>query len=359
MPANSPHPAPTAFSWRRWGNGLARFLLCFAILPNAAFWLLGPRLGIATPGWVSLDGLGLGLLALYVPPGWVLALFAGDFLLDIVYSIRATYSTSYTDILFSVRYMFTAVAGSQLLLIAGLIVLTLAIIAAVWLRWRPRLRGRERLLLVAVVLLAAAPWAVIARRERSAATAQREQDARLGYVRDGAARASYGALGAESVRSPLLAFYHAWRREGMAAWLGRPQARPLQPTTSAASSTRPALIPGRPNVVMVLVESWGDADEPTLRQSLLAPFAALAHRYQVTSGLTAFHGSTGDGELRELCDRALPPGMPLARASGQLSACRPWQFAQRGYRTLALDSAADFWPGGANWYRLLGFQRVL
>ncbi|MGN6591950.1 MAG: hypothetical protein ACTHJX_03540 [Terriglobales bacterium] len=350
-----------AFSWRRWGIGVARYVLCFAILPNAAFWLLGPRMGIATPGWVSLDGLGLGLLALFVPPGWVLALFAGDFLLDIVYSIRATYSTSYTDILFSVRYMFTALAGWQLLEIAGLVILTLIITGAVWWRWRPRLQGRERWLLMAVVLLAVVPWAVVARGERAAAAAQREQDARLGYVRpsNGSARATYAAWGAASVRSPLLGFYHAWRRENMSAWLWRRHALPLQSIASAASATRPARVPGQPNVVLVLVESWGEAEDPQLRQALVAPFNALSDRYQVTSGMTAFHGATGDGELRELCDRALPSGMPLAMASGQLSGCRPWQFAERGYRTLAVDSAADFWPGGASWYRLLGFQQVL
>ena len=328
------HGGPT----QGWSTGLARFGLCFVLLPNLPFWLFAAHEGIAVPGWINLDGVLLGLVALWLRPAWVVGLLAVDFLLDVMFAIRATFGTSYLDLLLSTRYWLSAIAPAQLVEAVALVVGSLAVIGAVWLVAAPRLRGKARAAVAMAVLMVLVPWRWTARRERAA---------------------NDPGWALASARSPALAFYHAWGPEHMAAYLRGTAMPALAPTHSASDVALPQL-EGR-DFVLVLVESWGEAREEALRQALAAPFAAaaIAGRYRVQQGLVGFAGNTAPGELRELCDRALPPATPNALALGNVGGCLPWTLRRRGYRTLAVDSAASFWPTGEGWYQRIGFERVL
>ena len=333
-----PGARKNAVSFRRWGLALVRFLFCFALLPNLPFWLFAAHEGVAVPGWISLDGLLLGLAALFLRPAWVIGAFAVDFLLDVMFAVRATFGTSYLDLLLSMRYWLSAIARARLIEALGLAFGSLALIAALWLLAAPRLRGRERAAVAFTILLILVPWRLAARRERAA---------------------NDPGWALASARSPALAFYHAWGPERLGAYIRGVPPPPLGPAQSAASMALSQLH-GR-GFVLVLVESWGQAQDVALRQALVAPFTSpqVLDRYGVRQGLVAFAGTTGPGELRELCDRTLPPALPTALALGSLGSCLGWTLRQRGYQTLALDSAASFWPTGSGWYEQMGFQRVL
>lgn len=358
----SPPPAALLRPARVLG-AFGRYALLFALLPNLPFWLLAPRLGIVTPGLLNVDALLLGLLALYLRPGWLVGLYAADFALDIVYGIRATYGTNYVEIFLSLRYAFAVISRRELIEVAALAVAIVALIGAAWIYWRPRLRGSERALLTAVLALVLVPLALASRTQRTEATRQQEANWQRGIVTTAHLGLSFSNVATSSLRSPTLALYHAWRREDVWAWLrGRYSPTAAMPSASAHATALLGGAPPRPNLVLVLVESWGEADSDALRNSLLAPFhtPGLAARYQLSQGLAGFQGTTAGGELRELCNyRLAVPTAPLAISSQDLSRCLPWRLRQQGYQTLALDSAADFWPGGANWYGLLGFQRVM
>lgn len=87
--------SPTA---RVWPGAAARYLICFAMLPNLPLWLLARREGVLTPGWFSPDGLVLGVAALYVRPSLLFPLIIAYFLLDITDAICHTYGVGFVDV---------------------------------------------------------------------------------------------------------------------------------------------------------------------------------------------------------------------------------------------------------------------
>jgi len=90
------------------------------------------------------------------------------------------------------------------------------------------------------------------------------------------------------------------------------------PVESASNLAFRALAPGTfldiqgsPNVVLVLVESWGVANDQGLRSFFLEPYleGAISTRYEFVQGYVPFHGSTVAGESRELCGQDLGFGI--------------------------------------------------
>ncbi|MGH9518100.1 MAG: sulfatase-like hydrolase/transferase [Terriglobales bacterium] len=333
-----PPPIAAASARRTWPGALWRYLVCFALLPNLPFWLLAPREGVAAAGWLSLDALLLGVVALYLRPSLVYPLFVVDFFLDVAAAICHTFGIGFVDVARSAGYITQTLAHAQLRSIAIWIGLILAVVGAAWIWLRPRLQPPQRPAFAAILLAISLLWAGAAHVAPSRSFVSR------------------------SLRSPAADFAHAWRRESIWNRLRGVGPDALTTAASAADQTQPFLRTGQPNLVVVLVESWGDANSVALRSALVQPFvsAALAQRYQVRQGLVHFNGPTGDGIMRELCDLNLgvAPEGSLAKPA-QLQTCLPSRLQHQGYRTLALDSVAGFWPGGAAFYRQFGIQQVV
>ena len=66
-----------------------------------------------------------------------------------------------------------------------------------------------------------------------------------------------------------------------------------------------------PNLVLILVESWGKTRLAELEQSLLRPYhdRNLSERYTLDQGTVPFSGSTVAGEARELCRSSMGLGL--------------------------------------------------
>lgn len=338
-PARTHRPPRTVRASAR-GRFFFQYCFCFALLPNLPFWILGAKEGIGVAGWFSLDALVLGILSLYFKPVWVVGAFALDFLIDVADAIRVSYSTTFTDVVLSFRYLRTAIARSELMGICLLIFAVIAAIGVAWLRSRPKIAGAERRGATLLLLLLLATWTIMAR-----------------------ARVAPDLL-ASSWRSPASDLARAWAREQMWAMLRGRAASLVLPSDSAASAAALSLADAgaRPDFLVVLVESWGEANEPELRNALLQPFRAqeIAHRYRVREGTIPFFGPTGAGILRELCGvRTAVFGTPMAAVAADFAQCLPKRLQRQGFSTLAVDSAASFWPGGRNWYSQFGVQRVL
>lgn len=359
--ANQPALQPPAPG--RVGAAIGRYLLAFALLPNLPFWLLAPRLGIVTPGVFNLDVLLLGVLWPYVAPGWLILLYCGDLLLEVGYGIRATYGTTYVEIFYTLRQGSAIVPWSQWLAGVGAVLGIVAVTGVVWLLWRPRLRSRQRRGWALILLAILIPLALFTQRQRQRATARVRAGWARGQITADPLAPSLGNIASSTLNSPALALYHGWREEHIWAWLHGAYSQTV-PAANASSQAVAALTPqpDRPNLVLVLTESWGLADELALRQALQAPFAtpSLQARYRLERGTVAFAGSTAAGELRELCqDRLADSLAPLSVAGQVLAQCLPWKLRHTGYDTLAVDSDMRFWPGGARWYQLLGFGQVI
>jgi phosphoglycerol transferase MdoB-like AlkP superfamily enzyme len=136
------------------------------------------------------------------------------------------------------------------------------------------------------------------------------------------------------------------------------------PMDSASAQLTPWLGPlggsaTRPNVVLIVVESWGLLLDPHLAQALTAPYAepGIARSYRVTYGTAPFSGLTVPGEARELCRSTM--GFGILHPSPEITEqCLPGEFHALGYRNIALHGYTGEMFYRAAWYRALGFDRT-
>lgn len=106
------------------------------------------------------------------------------------------------------------------------------------------------------------------------------------------------------------------------------------------------------NIVLVLVESWGDTTRaPNVTQAILAPLLStqITARYDIERGAVPFHGSTTHAELRELCG--------VNGNFRQISTrqhCLPERFQQRGYAVHAFHGFAAEMFARDRWWQRIG-----
>jgi hypothetical protein len=113
-----------------------------------------------------------------------------------------------------------------------------------------------------------------------------------------------------------------------------------------------------PNVVLVLTESWGIAQNVMVRSALTRPYfePGILARYRVIQGTLPFHGATIAGEARELCDSRI--GSQIMDVPGaSLKSCLPQRLAALGYQRTALHGMNGNMFRRVNWYTAIGFQQ--
>ena len=115
----------------------------------------------------------------------------------------------------------------------------------------------------------------------------------------------------------------------------------------------------KPNLVFVLVESWGKPLDPSLEDALVTPYQReeLQRNYTVSSGTVPFHGPTVAGELREMCGTRMGFGVIDAPAS-ELENCLPRKFDEMGYHTTALHGFLAPMFSRVLWYPNIGFEEM-
>jgi hypothetical protein len=129
------------------------------------------------------------------------------------------------------------------------------------------------------------------------------------------------------------------------------------PFTSATTQTR--LIErasSKTNVLIVVVEAMGQPTSPALQAKLRSMWLRpeLAGRYEMSSGLTDYYGSTTSGELRELCQR----WGDYREISTPQPDCLPSRLARLGYQTSSIHAFEASFFDRPNWYPLVGIQRM-
>jgi hypothetical protein len=136
------------------------------------------------------------------------------------------------------------------------------------------------------------------------------------------------------------------------------------PSATGAAIRAAALFSGQPNrelpnLVLVMVESWGLAADAPLRQALVQPYlqANVLARYEVIQGAAPFYGGTIAGEARELCGTSI--GYYLIKApAADLENCLPTRLSALGYRPIALHGMSGFLFDRTTWYKTIGFQEI-
>jgi hypothetical protein len=341
-------PRPFAFPGRlargadAWRLPVLAVVLCYLLLPTLLS-LLSIRLLNALPhGIVNLEILAIGAVGVFLPRRVVFLMLLIDLLADCAYSICYTYQFSVSDLLESVRF-FGALPMSRLLAGCGVVAVAIPMCWTLSLvRPHPHRRVRTACALVALAVI------LLPIDMLSGQNPLWHQDISL--------------LSGRVTRSPILTLcvraLYAQRTEWTAR---RANNEPMASASAQMTSWVDGLAGGaeRPDVVLIVVESWGLPLDPNLAQALTAPYlsTSIAHSYRVTYGTAPFTGLTVPGEARELCHSTM--GFGILHLSAQVAQqCLPSQFHALGYENIAIHGYVGDMFYRTVWYRELGFDRT-
>jgi len=327
-------PRRASAGWRLPFYCIAPLYLALPLLLSLA----STRLLNALPhGYVNLEFLAIGAVAMFLPRPLVFCLLLADSLADCAYSICYTYQFSVSDLFESARFLSLLPNGR---LMAGCAVAAMTALAC-WALSRVRPHRRRRI--HAACALAGLAAVLLPIDMLSGQNPLLHKD--LALLPGRLARSPFLTLG-------VRAFY-AYRTEQTAL---HAQNAPM----ASASAQIDSRLKTRPDVVLIVVESWGLMLDPHLDASLLAPYAdaAVTQRYRVSSGTVPFIGLTVPGEARELCHSTI--GFGILYSAAQLAQqCLPGQLHAQGYESIAIHGYAGEMFHRAAWYRALGFDRAL
>ncbi|MFZ0319986.1 MAG: sulfatase-like hydrolase/transferase [Candidatus Sulfotelmatobacter sp.] len=341
------------------------FVVFYAILANLPFWAASPMLGLMRNGVFCIEYAAVGLLALFVPRIYSGILLFLVIAADLICGVSQTFYLSPADCLRSSSFLLL-LSGRRVILV--LVVALLALLTALIAARLPvaRIRGTDRWIAAGclVVFMTGAVSADVVSVVRE--TGRLPNPFRL-------------ILPGDSVKSSF--FSKVWVSRIPLVRLMRNEAKSIEVRGKVlASKTEPSFVAsasdaaihyagltndkkedkydqGPPNLVLVLVESWGSATDSTLRDSLTRPYFQpdLLASYKVLQGTVPFYGPTVPGEARELCDSRI--GFHLLDATAQeLQDCLPNRLAARGYRTIALHGMVGQMFHRSTWYGSIGFQ---
>jgi phosphoglycerol transferase MdoB-like AlkP superfamily enzyme len=337
-------PAWNGFSARLRFGALPTWIIvaAYLFLPALLSLLSGHLLSTLPHGYINLEFLLIGAVGFFLPRSAVFALLLIDALADCAYSICYTYQFSLHDLFESLRFMAALPASRR---VAGCVVL-LAVLLLCWALSAMRPPRRRRMRSAAALLIIAA--ALVPIDALSGQNPLWHQD--VSYVSFRLTRSPILVLGVRQAA--------AQRTESTA------QHAANQPLRSASAQmlawlNQPAAQPAQPDVVLIVVESWGLPLDPRLAAALTASYAdpAIARNYRVTAGTAPFTGLTVPGEARELCRSTLGFGI-LHPSSEEALHCLPDLLRARGYRATAIHGYAGEMFYRAAWYRELGFDRT-
>jgi hypothetical protein len=335
-------------------------MVLYGALANVPFWASETLVGIVPTGRFCLEYLGIGILALFTPKRFSAMLLILAIGADILCGISSTYNLSPLDCLKTI-YLLGAFNIVRLVGFAVVIALTLLIAFAAATFPIERISKRHRsvvgICMAALVLGGSGTdYFMIAKLigrfpsplKRLSATDGIRAELRPRPV---FRRPSIQLVQQQIVLGSIEHIESADQSSGVSVTNASHLALP--------SIETPLLQSGQavPNIVLVLVESWGILSDPRARNSLVAPYfeRGVSARYQTVQGEVPFHGSTVAGESRELCGQDL--GFRILAGSPQLfQNCLPRKLIALGFHTIAAHGNSGYFFQRDDWYRRIGFE---
>jgi len=318
-------------------------VLLYLVASNVPLLLFNRIFGATPHGLINIEFLLIGAISVFASRAPVFVLLCTAALADFAYSICYTFQFSLEQILQSLRYLDllprdTAIEGFALLPLLVLIYGAVSIA-----RPRPSMRPATAGAMLALVAILV-PIDMLSGQNPVWHT----RDIALLPFR--VTRAPLLALGVREVKTELV---YATARGAK-----------VEPMV-AASDQAVALLTGRPagaappNVVLVVVESWGALSDPQLAQALTAPYAdpRISANYTTSYGAVPFTGLTVPGEARELCHSTIGFGIVDLTADDSMQ-CLPAFLHARGYRNVAIHGYVGQMFSRAAWYPKLGFDET-
>ena len=340
------------------------FVVFYGIITNLPYWIASYEFGfLHRLGSFCIEFAMVGLLALFVPPVFSAVLLLSVIVLDVLCAVCYTYLLPISWLLPNNRVFYALPAHMQYIAVTVALLALLISAFAAYLPGRS-IRGRDRwraaacLITFAVICLSVDSVTVIH------ATGHLPNPLRMSLVTDGVDLSIYRVP--RLTRIPLVRLVHLERIDAATradVKASGSSTLPV-PSASALAISSAGLAPGKsrqqlPNLVIVLVESWGLSTDLPLNEALVQPYLQpeLRARYEVVQGTVPFHGATVEGESRELCGHSI--GFHLSDASAdELKDCLPTRLAALGYHNIALHGMNGILFSRSSWYRTIGFQEM-
>jgi len=326
----------------RWQLPAWAIAILYLVLLNLPLALASRGMHLLPHGYINLEFLLIGAAAVLLPRAVVFLLLLFESLANFAYDICYTYQFSLENLLSSLRYLFILPGARVFAVLAIFAAVALLCAAMAMVRPLPGQRLRTAILLLVVTGLLL-PIDIL--------------DGQNPLIYKGVARISF-----RLTRSPAftLAVRDALDRS-VAAQSSHAKHAPMDSASSHAVSFLQATdghAPA-PNVVLIVVESWGLAQNAQLAQAITAAYndPRITQKYTVTQGVAPFSGLTVPGEARELCHSNTGFGI-MALSPQQTAQCLPTWFHARGYQNLAIHGYIGQMFSRAAWYPSIGFDRV-
>jgi hypothetical protein len=335
------------------------FVLFYAIVANIPVWMAMRGLSLLPLGWFCLEYALVGIIALFVPRFLSVTLLVLTIFADLISSISKTYYIAPLECLSDIGFLLEFPVSRMLAMAAFcLLVLLMAAVAGILpvATMRRSSRFRAAVCLAVFVFLCIALDGVSIFRETGHLSFS------IGRPADTNRYSNFHNLWLS--RYPSLRLVKNERMFGRSRSAEIPPAVAYQPMQSAtavglnsAGIDKAKASLQAPNVVVIIVESWGLGEDLSVRNSLVQPYATpgLLARYQVVQGSVPFHGSTVAGEARELCGNNMGTDIINAGAE-ELKGCLPLRLAARGYHSLAVHGMHGRMFDRTTWYQRIGFQ---
>ena len=347
IPVSSmPRRAARDFSRQAGFIEISKFTVAALLIPEvpALLWYLRTHSTLGFRGWINTEYLLLLCLGLLYPSRRMIALLTAELTVALLEPITHIYYFTPRDALFSLQYLLL-LPFHRMVAYACVLVCYVAGCAAllhVTLGLR-RLPGAARMAGLTLVL-AFLPAVV------DLATGHL---AKYG-VHVGALSHNVDVRSLHATRMPVVTL--TW---GLFGRFGHPAYRASEPLASALGNAL-AELPAhdRPDIVLVLTESWGRANDDRINQAQMQPYLgpAIARLYRFQSGTVGFDGPTTSGETRELCGDSIG-NSSISNSQSFFAACWPARLGNAGYRTLATHGFTPTMFNRKAWYRRFGFQQ--
>lgn len=338
-------------------------ILFFLVFANIPYWVASWKFGFSPIGLFCVQYATVGLVSL-IAPGFVASILLFLMIcLDVLCGICETYVIPIRECF---QNLFAAHSFSHQRIVYGSIVLVLALLASAGAAFVPgrkmqRAHRWNAALCYATFAVLILGIDFVAIRVVTGQTPFSHRSAASMDQLDLGGADNFRLARIPIVRLARLeridAGIRARETKGMDAQSPMPSATAIALGSSGIfSATDPR---AEPNLVLVVVESWGLSDDLPIRQALVQPYLqpAVAAKYQVSQGTVPFIGSTVPGEARELCGNTI--GFFVIDAPARdLTGCLPDRLAARGYWPIALHGMSRFLFSRTSWYPAIGFKEV-
>jgi hypothetical protein len=337
------------------------FVLFYAIAANVPYWAASRWLGLLPLGWFCIEYAVVGLLAFFLPrivtAGLLLLVSAAD----LTTGVSKTYYLAPTECLrnFASLYEFPM---SRLLAmgVVGFLIFFLATAAVIFpiAKMRGIFRLRAAFCLVAFICsILAMDYVAVSRDVGHFSNPLRS-------LRPSDTNRYSSAENMWLGRYPAIRLTRDQKLFGSRRSLVHSHISDFASVSGASTIAINSIeersgdgIDSRPNLVVILLESWGIDLDTSVRDLLIQPYSApdLLVRYRVSQGTALFYGSTVSGEARELCNSKIGVQI-LSVSSSDARVCLPGRLAAAGYHSISVHGMDGHMFQRSDWYDTIGFQ---